>query len=58
MDSIDFKLPLILMAISLVVYIYMQNSQAVKKKVWPMKKKERKSCEIQGGGPEVAVMVG
>ena len=35
-----------------------QNSQAVKK-VWPVPKRQHeKSYEIQGSGPEVAVMVG
>ena len=35
-----------------------KNSQTVKK-VRPMQKRQHeKSCEIKGGGPEVAVMVG
>jgi len=34
-----------------------QNSQAVKKMQPMQKKQHEKSCEIQGGGPEVAVMV-
>jgi len=40
--------------------IYKKNCQAVKKEVWSMQKKRqhKKSCEIQGGGPEGAVMVG
>ena len=37
-------------------YIYLiQNSQAVKKKCGPYGEKR---CEIQGGGQEMAVMVG
>ena len=35
-----------------------KNSQAVKKGATHAKKTAWKSCEIQGGGPEVAVMVG
>ena len=35
-----------------------QNSQAVKKKCGPEKGYGEKRCEIQGGGQEMAVMVG
>ena len=35
-----------------------QNSQAVKKKCGPQKGYGEKRCEIQGGGQEMAVMVG
>ena len=36
-----------------------KNSQAVKKGVAPMQKGQgEKSCEIKGGGQEMAVMVG
>ena len=43
-----------------VTYIYLiQNSQAVKKKeCGPEKGYGEKRCEIQGGGQEMAVMVG
>ena len=41
------------------VYIYLnQNSQAVKKECGPQKGQDEKRCEIQGGGQEMAVMVG
>ena len=41
------------------VYIYLiQNSQAVKKVCGPQKGYGEKRCEIQGGGQEMAVMVG
>ena len=45
------------------VHIYMyihlnQNSQAVKKECGPQKGQGEKRCEIQGGGQEMAVMVG
>ena len=40
-------------------YIYLiQNSQAVKKECGPEKSYGEKRCEIQGGGQEMAVMVG
>ena len=40
-------------------YIYLiQNSQAVKKQCGPQKGYGEKRCEIQGGGQEMAVMVG
>ena len=40
-------------------YIYLiQNSQAVKKVCGPKKGYGEKRCEIQGGGQEMAVMVG
>ena len=35
-----------------------QNSQAVKKVCSPQKGYGEKRCEIQGGGQEMAVMVG
>ena len=43
-----------------VKYHLNQNSQAVKKKksVAPKKVRMKKRCEIQGGGQEMAVMVG
>ena len=42
-----------------VVNIYLiQNSQAVKKQCGPQKGYGEKRCEIQGGGQEMAVMVG
>ena len=41
------------------LYIYLiQNSQAVKKECSPEKNYGEKRCEIQGGGQEMAVMVG
>ena len=40
-------------------HIYLiQNSQAVKKVCGPQKGYGEKRCEIQGGGQEMAVMVG
>ena len=40
-------------------YSYLiQNSQAVKKVCGPQKGYGEKRCEIQGGGQEMAVMVG
>ena len=40
-------------------YIYLiQNSQAGKKRVRPEKGYGEKRCETQGGGQEMAVMVG
>ena len=40
-------------------YIYLiQNSQAVKNECGPEKGYGEKRCEIQGGGQEMAVMVG
>ena len=41
----------------LIVYL-IQNSQAVKKVCGPQKGYGEKRCEIQGGGQEMAVMVG
>ena len=35
-----------------------QNSQAIKKVCGPQKGYGEKRCEIQGGGQEMAVMVG
>ena len=40
------------------MYNLNQNSQAVKKECGPQKGQDEKRCEIQGGGQEVAVMVG
>ena len=42
----------------LVNYNLIQNSQAVKKVCGPQKGYGEKRCEIQGGGQEMAVMVG
>ena len=43
----------------LIRYVYLiQNSQAVKKVCGPQKGYGEKRCEIQGGGQEMAVMVG
>ena len=39
-------------------YNLIQNSQAVKKQCGPQKGYGEKRCEIQGGGQEMAVMVG
>ena len=39
-------------------YNLIQNSQAVKKECGPEKGYGEKRCEIQGGGQEMAVMVG
>ena len=39
-------------------YYLIQNSQAVKKQCSPQKGYGEKRCEIQGGGQEMAVMVG
>ena len=41
-----------------VIYYLIQNSQAVKKECGPEKGYGEKRCEIQGGGQEMAVMVG
>ena len=44
---------------TLPAYNYLiQNSQAVKKECGPEKGYGEKRCEIQGGGQEMAVMVG
>ena len=40
------------------VYYLIQNSQAVKKECGRQKGYGKKRCEIQGGGQEMAVMVG
>ena len=41
------------------LYYYLnQNSQAVKKECGPPKGQDGKGCEIQGGGQEMAVMIG
>ena len=44
--------------LSLCIYYLIQNSQAVKKECGPEKGYGEKRCEIQGGGQEMAVMVG
>ena len=45
--------------VNIYIYIYrIQNSQAVKKVCGPQKGYGEKRCEIQGGGQEMAVMVG
>ena len=41
----------------LLIYL-IQNSQGVKKVCGPQKDYGEKRCEIQGGGQEMAVMVG
>ena len=51
MSNIGFPL-------SRVMYYLIQNSQAVKKVCGPQKGYGEKRCEIQGGGQEMAVMVG
>ena len=45
------------MMTALIEYL-IQNSQAVKKVCGPQKGYGEKRCEIQGGGQEMAVMVG
>ena len=41
------------------LYDYLiKNSQAVKKRCGPQKGHGEKRCEIQGGGQEMAVMIG
>ena len=40
------------------LYYLIKNSQAVKKRCGPQKGHGEKRCEIQGGGQEMAVMVG
>ena len=40
------------------IFDIIQNSQAVKKECGPQKGYGEKRCEIQGGGQEMAVMVG
>ena len=53
-SSIETKI-----TVSLAGYLYLiQNSQAVKKECGPEKGYGEKRCEIQGGGQEMAVMVG
>ena len=44
--------------VSMYNYYLIQNSQAVKKVCGPQKGYGEKRCEIQGGGQEMAVMVG
>ena len=50
---IKFFLQILHMKINLI-----QNSQAVKKECGPERGYGEKRCEIQGGGQEMAVMVG
>ena len=42
----------------LIIINLIQNSQAVKKVCSPQKGYDEKRCKIQGGGQEMAVMVG
>jgi len=49
---------LVVWNISVVRYYLIQNSPAVKKVCGPKKGNCEKRCEIQGGGQEMAVMVG
>ena len=44
--------------INICIIYLIQNSQAVKKECGPEKGYGEKRCEIQGGGQEMAVMVG
>ena len=44
--------------VTAVLEYLIQNSQAVKKECGPEKGYGEKRCEIQGGGQEMAVMVG
>ena len=44
--------------LALVIAYLIKNSQAVKKGAAPHKGHDEKRCEIQGGGQEMAVMVG
>ena len=46
------------MTFLLYIFYLIQNSQAVKKVCGPQKGYGEKRCEIQGGGQEMAVMVG
>ena len=50
-------LPCVLIYIYIYIYL-IKNSQAVKKGAAPKKGHGEKRCEIQGGGQEMAVMVG
>ena len=58
--GVNTKRLTILLAVAFIyIYIYLiQNSQAVKKVCGPQKGYGEKRCEIQGGGQEMAVMVG
>ena len=50
---------LVVVAVGVSVISYLiQNSHAVKKECGPQKGYGEKRCEIQGGGQEMAVMVG
>ena len=49
---------LMINTIAQVIVYLIQNSQAVKKVCGPQKGYGEKRCEIQGGGQEMAVMVG
>ena len=46
------------MQLAMLYYNLIKNSQAVKKGAAPKKAMVKKRCEIQGGGQEMAVMVG
>ena len=52
------NIPVKVIFISFVNVYLIQNSQAVKKVCGPQKGYGEKRCEIQGGGQEMAVMVG
>ena len=57
--SVDVQKNCIIAIVVFVVINYLiQNSQAVKKVCGPQKGYGEKRCEIQGGGQEMAVMVG
>ena len=57
--AVGYSLLYYLLLMIVTVYIYLiQNSQAVKKVCGPQKGYGEKRCEIQGGGQEMAVMVG
>ena len=52
-------LPGLKMCVKCLWSVYLiKNSQAVKKECGPQKGYGEKRCEIQGGGQEMAVMVG
>ena len=55
---VQFFLSLKLLQNAGVIPYLIQNSQAVKKQCGPQKGYCEKRCEIQGGGQEMAVMVG
>ena len=57
-NSSTMKSPFVPAVCSVVIKYLIQNSQAVKKVCGPQKGYGEKRCEIQGGGQEMAVMVG